>query len=292
MNIFIPNDSNETYIQNFFDISLSDSTNSNTLEDTLEENLYRNQNEILLDILYNYQQTENQSFKIETTSYEINNENNTNENHILNNKRKRNKNNTARKTHDKTESGNIRSKIKNHFHKFIVQFLNAKIREYNYGKQIMKFRKINYKITNIRNKKYNKELVESKLKEIFKYDISPKYKNKSKNQNLKTLNSIYSTELKKFLDMTYEEFYNKFFLNDEHKIGLDNKVIFFSDFIKNETEKGLKKKDSKINIQEYIKIVNEISQGYINHFKDCKKSDESDKNDKKQKYKFKIEQYH
>ena len=285
MNNYTSNDYNETNNQNFLDISYTDSTNSNTLE----ENFYMLDitDEILLDIFNNPPQTENQSLKIENISYEINNKNNLNENQVLNNKRKRKIN--AKRTHDKKEPGNIRSKIKNHFHKFIIEFLNAKIREFNNGKQIMKFRKINYKTTNIRNKKYNKELVESNLKEIFKYEISPKYKNKSKNQNLKTLNSIYSTELKKYLDMTYEDFYNKIFLNDEHKINKDNKVIFFSDFIKNEREKCLKNNESETYLQEYIKIVNEISQNYINHFKDYKKSDE---NDKKQKNKFKIEQYH
>ena len=187
----------------------------------------------------------------------------------------------GKKIHDKTESGNIRSKIKNNFHKFIVEFLNAKIREYNKGIQIMKFRKINYKTTNIRNKKYNKELVESKIKELFKYEISLRYKNKSKNQNLKTLNSIYSTELKKFLDMTYEEFFNKIFLNDEHKIGLSNRVIFFSDFIKNEREKALKKielsensfldKLIKLNeFDDYIDNLKNIANNYIDYFKNLK----------------------
>ena len=60
-----------------------------------------------------------------------------------------------KKIHDKTESGNIRSKIKNHFHRFIVEFMNEKIREINDGKQIIKFRKINYKTTNVRSKKKN-----------------------------------------------------------------------------------------------------------------------------------------
>ena len=52
-----------------------------------------------------------------------------------------------KKKHDKTESGNIRSKIKNHFHKFIIEFMNEQIRVNNEGKQIVKFRKINYNKT-------------------------------------------------------------------------------------------------------------------------------------------------
>ena len=141
------------------------------------------------------------------------------------------KNNLKKKKHDKTESGNIRSKIKNHFHKFIIEFLNEQIRVNNEGKQIVKFRKINYKTTNIRSKKENKDLIEAKIKEIFKYDISSKFKYKSNDQNLKTLNAIYhNPKLKKYLDMTYEEFYTKLFLNDEHPSTVSSKVEYFCDF--------------------------------------------------------------
>ena len=144
-----------------------------------------------------------------------------------------------KKIHDKTEPGNIRSKIKNHFHKFIIEFLNEQIKENNDGKQIVKFRKINYKTINIRNRKENKELIEAKIKEIFKYDISSKFKYKSNDQNLKTLNAIYhNPKLKKYLDMTYEEFYTKLFLKDEHPSTVSTKVDFFCDFIKKEKKKN------------------------------------------------------
>ena len=145
-----------------------------------------------------------------------------------------------KKTHDKTESGNIRSKIKNHFHNFIIKFLNEKIKENNDGKQIVKFRKINYKTTNIRSKKENKDLIKAKIKEIFKYDISSKFKYKSNDQNLKTLNAIYhNPKLKKYLDMTYEEFYSKVFLKEEHPSTVSSKVEYFCDFIKNGNKKLL-----------------------------------------------------
>ena len=182
-----------------------------------------------------------------------------------------------KKTHDKTESGNIRSKIKNHFHRFIVEFMNEKIREINDGKQIIKFRKINYKTTNVRNKKDNKKLIEAKIKEIFKYNISSKYKYKSKNQNLKTLNVIYHNSiLKKYLDMSYEEFYTKLFLQDEHPSTVSNKVKFFCDFIKNERERGLKQIELNENNnylqqikqnEDYINTIYDEAKSYINYYK-------------------------
>ena len=182
-----------------------------------------------------------------------------------------------KKTHDKTESGNIRSKIKNHFHRFIVEFMNEKIREINDGKQIIKFRKINYKTTNVRNKKDNKKLIEAKIKEIFKYNISSKYKYKSKKQNLKTLNATYQNLiLKKYLDMTYEEFYTKLFLQDEHPSTVSNKVKFFCDFIKNERERGLKQIELNENNnylqqikqnEDYINTIYDEAKSYINYYK-------------------------
>jgi hypothetical protein len=187
------------------------------------------------------------------------------------------KNNLKKKKHDKTESGNIRSKIKNHFHKFIIEFLNEQIKENNDGKQIVKFRKINYKTINIRNRKENKELIEGKIKEIFKYDISSKFKYKSNDQNLKTLNAIYhNPKLKKYLDMTYEEFYTKLFLKDEHPSTVSTKVDFFCDFIKKEKKKELKKINlneeniyinQTIIIDNYLNIIKKVAKYYIRYYK-------------------------
>jgi hypothetical protein len=207
--------------------------------------------------------------------------------------KKKEKNNLKTKKHDKTEQGNIRSKIKNHFHKFIIKFLNEKIKENNDGKQIVKFRQINYKTTNIRNREENKKLIEAELKEIFKYDISSKFKNKSNDQNLKTLNAIYhNPKLKKYLDMTYEEFYTKLFLKDEHPSTVSSKVEYFCDFIKKEKNKELKKinldeENISVNqiiiIENYLNIINKVAKDYINYYK-------SGKNKNKNK-KFKIKNY-
>ena len=168
-----------------------------------------------------------------------------------------------------------------------------KIKENNDGKQIVKFRQINYKTTNIRSREENKKLIEAKLKEIFKYDISSKFKYKSNDQNLKTLNAIYhNPKLKKYLDMTYEEFYTKLFLKDEHPPTVDIKVEYFCDFIKNLKNKELKKinlneenisDNQTIIIENYLNIINKVAKDYINYYK-------SGKNNFKNK-KFKIKNY-
>ncbi len=171
--------------------------------------------------------------------------------------------------------------------------MNEQIKENYDGKQIVKFRKINYKTINIRNRKENKELIEAKIKEIFKYDISSKFKYKSNDQNLKTLNAIYHIpKLKKYLDMTYEEFYTKLFLKDEHPSTVSTKVEYFCDFIKKEKNKELKKINlneeniyinQTIIIDDYLNIINKVAKYYIRYYK-------SGKNNFKNK-KFKIKNY-
>jgi len=104
--------------------------------------------------------------------------------------RKTNKENNKKKPHTKEEKGNINSKIKNNFHNFIIYFLNNEICEQNKNKQIVKFRKIAYEITNIRNKDENKKLLNNKIKDLCNYNISPKYKNKFEWQNKITSDKI------------------------------------------------------------------------------------------------------
>jgi hypothetical protein len=122
------------------------------------------------------------------------------------------KNKKKKKQHTKEEKGNINSKIKNNFHNFIIYFLNNEICEQNKNKQIVKFRKIAYEITNIRNKDENKKLLNNKIKDLCNYNISPKYKNKFEWQNKITSDKIYPS-VKKYLEMTYKDFYNDVFLN-------------------------------------------------------------------------------
>ena len=281
------------YMNNICSEGLFESYNDNYINSSYIDNNYETfdneQKDKSIDIFFLDKKTKNEYSYCEDNIY-LKKIDHLNE---IKPQKEKEKNNLKKKIHDKTEQGNIRSKIKNHFHNFIIKFLNEKIKENNDGKQIVKFRQINYKTTNIRNREENKKLIEAKLKEIFKYDISSKFKYKSNDQNLKTLNAIYhNPKLKKYLDMTYEEFYTKLFLKDEHPSTVDSKVEYFCDFIKKLKNKELKKinlneenisDNQTIIIENYLNIINKVAKDYINYYK-------SGKNKNKNK-KFKIENY-
>ena len=201
-------------------------------------------------------------------------------------KKKRNSSNF----HDKSEKGNIRSKIKNKYHKFIIDFLNEQIRKINNGRQKVKFRTIDYNITNIRNKKENCNLLKIKIKDLLSNNISNKY-GKPKEQNKKTLEKTYS-ELKFYYEKTYEYFYTNYFLMNNHPKEFSNKIDFFNDFVKKEKQKELnkidkiyenneeEKKKQKIRNENYINNLNYMGKNYISFYKNEKKN--NFKNNKKE----------
>lgn len=193
-------------------------------------------------------------------------------------KKKRNSSNF----HDKSEKGNIRSKIKNKYHKFIIDFLNEQIRKINNGRQKVKFRTIDYNITNIRNKKENCNLLKIKIKDLLSNNISNKY-GKPKEQNKITLEKTYS-ELKFYYEKTYEYFYTNYFLMNNHPKEFSNKIDFFNDFVKKEKQKELnkidkiyenneeEKKKQKILNENYINNLNYMGKNYISFYKNEKKN--------------------
>jgi hypothetical protein len=115
--------------------------------------------------------------------------------------------------HTKFNSDNCRIKIKSHFHNFIIDFFN-KLIKINFGKQTYKFRKLPYYLTKNGSKKYNKLLINTKIRDLLNMNISNKYKNINISQNQNTFNK--SKFLKKdfnhLLDMEYKEFYKKIYL--------------------------------------------------------------------------------
>ena len=204
------------------------------------------------------------------------------------NKKGRKTNKILTKFHDKTEKGNIRSKIKNKYHKFIIDFLNEQIRNINKGRQKVKFRTIDYNITNIRNKRENCNLLQIKIKDLFDYDISNKYIGKPKEQNKKTLDKTYS-DLKYYYEMTYEDFFTNYFLIKNHPKEFSNKIVFFFDFVEKEKQKELnrinllynndesEKQKQKIRNKNYIDTLIELAKNYISFYKNVKKGDFNNK---------------
>ena len=205
------------------------------------------------------------------------------------------------KFHDKTERGNMRSKIKNRYHKFIIDFLNEQIRKLNNGRQKIKFRTIDYKITNIRNKKDNCKLLQIKIKDLLNNDISDKYVGKPKDQNKITLEKTNSEpKLKSFYEMTYEDFYTNYFLMNNHPKEFSNKIVFFNDFVKKEKQKEIneineiyknneeeKQKQKKRN-ENYINDLNFMGKNYISFYKNEKKYNFKNNNNENNVIKFNI----
>jgi len=134
--------------------------------------------------------------------------------------------------HSRKERGNIRSKIKNNFFKFIIKFINEKIKIHTKIK--VKFRKIDYKIINIRNKKSKLNLdffLNKKIENFLEYDISDSYQ-KPKDQNKKTLKKIEKFDsIKKYLNIPIKTFYKEIFLKQTNS-NKNSDVVYYQDFIK------------------------------------------------------------
>ena len=193
-------------------------------------------------------------------------------------------NSTKKKQHDKLENGNIRTRIKKNYHNFIIDFLNEKIREKFRGKQIVKFRKVKLEI-DLKNKNFNKNLLNISIKDFLKNKISPKFEYKAENQNIKTLERI-NPLLNNYLEMSYEDFYTNYFLkeNTNHNNNTNNlnnnkkKVKNFSEFLNKIKLDEIKKIELKIFNEElknekykeleiYLNKIKFIGNNYIKYYK-------------------------
>ena len=234
-------------MSNFFEYSQHESTESNYNEfETERENFFSSSNNLFPNEL-----NKSENNFIDNNFYDspnLQNENSTTKNNIQISStyrgRKPNESNyinKKKKIHNKFEPFNIRSKIKNNFFKFLISFLNDKIRKI-FGYQIIKFRKLNYKFINKRNIKENYLLLNKKIKDILCLEkISKKYK-KDENKNIITLNKIYP-HLSEYLDLKFEDFYKQYFLKKYSSNDRKSKTKDFYNFINSEKEKCLKQID-------------------------------------------------
>ena len=175
----------------------------------------------------------------------------------------------------KTERiANMRLIIKNKNHDFIIDYFNNKIIE-EYGYQKMKFRKIKYeKIISLKNEDFFK----LSLKSFLKFDITPKCKNHSENENEIKLEFLSKNKRNKniinLLENSLAYFYKNYFLNkkefeinENEKLILKNnenkekknKIVYFDDFI----EQLRKKNENEIYIEKIKKIAKE---DFINYY--------------------------
>ena len=110
--------------------------------------------------------------------------------------------------HNKFSNDNIKRKIKAFFNKYIIKLLNNLVKG-KYKKSRIKFLKMNIKITKDISIGYNRNLLNTPLKEII-VNVSNKYKNKE-NNNKNCIKFIEgqkdNEEIINILNMTYEQIY-------------------------------------------------------------------------------------
>ncbi len=167
----------------------------------------------------------------------------------------------SKEVHSKENDDNIRRKIKCHFHNFIINYFNNLIKVKKKGN--IKFKKIKYSYALNDSIKFNKILLLSKISDFFKLEISNKYKKYQKNEN----ELVYEKLIKRFdkedlqlFDLTYMEFYEKYYLNEI--FNDDSKLKNFYNLFENE-----KKKESNENKSKYSNLLKLIAeQRFINYY--------------------------
>ena len=151
------------------------------------------------------------------------------------------KNLETEKVHDKYSNDNIKRRIKAFFHKYIISLLNNLIKE-NLKQYKFKFVKMNSKITKNIAIEYNRDLLNTKLKDII-VDISNKYPILDNNKNcIKFIESQPNNEkLIQILNMTYNELYNNY-LNSNKINTVENSYEAHKEFLMKEYGKKYLKK--------------------------------------------------
>ena len=120
------------------------------------------------------------TFNIKENNSFIENNSIKNDLYIIGHKKGREKKKPTKKIHSRYNCDNIKSKIKTHFHSFIIGYLNKIAKE---QKLKVHFKKIGTKITKNITISFNKELLEMKIKDIIK-DVSNRYFDQTSNQKI------------------------------------------------------------------------------------------------------------
>ena len=166
----------------------------------------------------------------------------------------------SKDVHSKENDDNIRRKIKCHFHNFIINYFNNLIKEKKKGN--LKFKKIKYSYALNDTMKFNNTLLLSKISDFFKLEISNKYKKYQKNENelvYEKLIKRFDNEVRQLFDLTYMEFYEKYYLNE----AFNNSKLknFYSLF---ENERNKESDENKIRYSNLLKLIAE--QRFINYY--------------------------
>ena len=127
-----------------------------------------------------------------------------------------------RRVHNKYCNDNIRRRIKGLFNNYIIKLLNNLLKKNFIGTK-MKFVKINIRITKDVGIKYNRNLLDKKIRDIIT-NVSNKYLNQD--NNIKCIKYIEShknnEEIINVLNKTYKDLYVNYYLKSSKNDILDN----------------------------------------------------------------------
>ena len=187
-----------------------------------------------------------------------------------------------RKSHNRIDPCNIRTKITIAYISFLVNFINSITRqilideeneenencEYNVNKYELK--KISYS-KNI-NLDCIRKLKEKTIKDIVSHNISSKYIYAEKNENEKICQMIIekNKNIEKILEEKYMEFFETIFYESKKKVNLskygfkeyiilNSNVVLFNDFIK---KIKMKEKKNGNDLEQYLLKVTECVNNY------------------------------
>ena len=152
----------------------------------------------------------------------------------------------SQKYHDNSSIDNCLLKIQNNFFNFIINLTNEVIIKKNIKKD---FKFVDYKIKRNVNYDFFCSLKKMSIKNILEMDISPKYRNKSKNFNREILKEIYNySNLKDFFNINYLDLFYEYHNNEKpllnfnfkgEKIELSKAKSFYY-LLNNKNNKGKK----------------------------------------------------
>ena len=145
-----------------------------------------------------------------------------------------------RKIHGKTDDDNVLTKLQTHFLKFLINVCNDIIGPYLKEEKNNKyFRQINYKIKKNITADHINALKSCKIKDIFKMEISKKYREYDKDNNKQVYDFICDKANKNeklrwiinFFEMNYLDFFENYYYTDKRRnyFSFQNNKINFSE---------------------------------------------------------------
>ena len=129
-----------------------------------------------------------------------------------------------KKVHTKFSNDNVRRRIKVFFNKYIITLLNTLIKR-KFKNCNLKFVKMDVRISKDIGIEYNRELLNTRIKDII-VNVSNKYQNKENNRNclifLESQND--KDEINQILNMTYKDLYINYYLNSTKNNSIENSL--------------------------------------------------------------------